>query len=340
MTTDTPAKSSGQFKALDTIGFCADVGGRGFHLPNAMAIRDDGHLYVISRSSQMHPKGTRIGICDVDHEFYGEFSTRGTGPGEIIAPTGIVLDSENQVYVTDEQTNRVTVFDTDGKYLCHWGERGSEPGQLSGPAGLIFDSDDNLYVSDQWNHRIQKFSTDGGVISSFGEAGTGPGQFDAPWGITTDGAGHLFVADWHNDRISKFTLDGEPVMSFGEPGREDHQLYRPADVAVDAAGFIYVADWGNQRAKVFDADGNFQQSIRGDAVGTKWGADYLAANADELAARQTFDPFVKVDATDPWEESSRVEGYFWNPTGIEVDKSGRLFVIEAGRHRFQVYERA
>ncbi|NQW18641.1 MAG: hypothetical protein HQ478_14285 [Chloroflexi bacterium] len=326
-------------KIADTIGFCADIGGRGFHLPNAIAIRDDGHLYVISRSSQMHPKGTRIGICDVDHEFYGEFSGRGTEPGQIIAPTGIALDSQNRVFVTDEQTNRVTVFDTDGNYLSHWGEQGSEPSQLSGPAGLAFDADDNLYISDQWNNRIQKFTPDGEFISTFGEPGTGSGQFDAPWGVAIDN-GHIFVVDWHNDRISKFTLDGDPVMSFGESGTEDHQLNRPSDVAIDAEGRIYVADWGNQRAKVFDANGNFLQSLRGEASVTKWGADYLAANADELNARQTFDPFVEVGTRTPWEESARVEGYFWNPIGIEVDTSGRLYVVEAGRHRFQVYERA
>ena len=113
MTTDTPAKS-GQFKALDTIGFCADVGGRGFHLPNAMAIRDDGHLYVISRSSQMHPKGTRIGICGVDpatgDRSLISSSTIGNGP-LLGRPEWIIVDLNGELLVQDDVMD--TIFRID-----------------------------------------------------------------------------------------------------------------------------------------------------------------------------------------------------------------------------------
>ena len=36
-----------KIKYLDTIGFNADQGGRGFHLPTDMVIRDDGVIFVV-----------------------------------------------------------------------------------------------------------------------------------------------------------------------------------------------------------------------------------------------------------------------------------------------------
>ena len=38
-------------------------------------------------------------------------------PGEMIWPAGIALDSQENVYVTDEWLNRVSVFDKDGNFL-------------------------------------------------------------------------------------------------------------------------------------------------------------------------------------------------------------------------------
>ena len=40
-----------KIKYHDTIGFNADQGGRGFHLPTDMVIRDDGVIFVVSRSN-------------------------------------------------------------------------------------------------------------------------------------------------------------------------------------------------------------------------------------------------------------------------------------------------
>ena len=40
-----------QLDYMDTVGFVADQGGRGFHLPTAMVIRSDGRIFVASRSN-------------------------------------------------------------------------------------------------------------------------------------------------------------------------------------------------------------------------------------------------------------------------------------------------
>lgn len=331
---------STQLRHRITIGFCADIGGRGFHLPNSIALRSDGRIYVMSRSSQVHPLGARIGMTDLKEEFYGEFGSRGTDDGQFIGPTDIAFDSKDRLYLADEQLNRITIYDADGNFISKWGTPGNEPGQISGPSGLAFDSNDTLYITDQWNHRVQKFTPDGNHLGGWGEPGNGPGQFNMPWGITVDNEDNVFIVDWRNDRVQKFSTDGEHLLTFGTHGQDEGRLDRPADVAVAPSGAIYVADWGNQRVQAFDPEGNFLQLLRGEATMTAWGQEYLDANADESQARQSYRPYIDVDAETPDEASARVEPYFWNPIGVETDTEERLYVADAARHRFQVYEPA
>lgn len=334
--TTTTART--EVRYVDTVGFGADVGGRGFHLPVDLSVRPDGHIYVINRSP-MHPLGIRVGICDVNHGWYGEFGSVGTGDGQFSGPTAITHGPDGRVYVADEVTNRITIFTPDGNFESKWGEQGSAPGQIDGPAGLKFTADGDLLVVDHRNNRIQRMTPDGKLISCWGSVGSEPGELNLPWGIDLDDAGIVYIADWRNDRIQRFTLDGDYIDMFGTSGNGDGQFNRPSDVAVDKEGFIYVADWANQRVQVFDKDWNFIAKLRGQATVSPWAKEYLEANADELRARATFDPYVEVDTDDPHEVSARVEAYFWDPIAVEIDPDGRLLVADSLRHRIQAYQR-
>jgi DNA-binding beta-propeller fold protein YncE len=302
-----------------------------------MAVRDNGHIFVMSRSSATATPGLRIVECDLYDHFYGEFGSHGKGAGQFIWPSAMTIGPDSRLYAADDALNRITVFDPDNNLAATWGEEGSERGQLSGPSGLAFDPEGNLLVVDHRNHRVQLFSTEGKHISTFGSHGTDDGQFNYPWGVTVDTGGRIYVADWRNDRIQRFSPDGGFIDAFGESGRASGQLSRPTDVAVSADGTVYVADWMNQRVQVFDSSWRFIESLRGQATLSKWAVEYLAANADEQRARESFRPVIEVDTDDPHEQSARIESYFWDPVDVEVDGAGRLYVLETNRNRFQVY---
>ena len=181
---------------------------------------------------------------------------------------------------------------------------------------------------------------DGTYISQWGSFGDGDGEFNLPWGITQDSDANVFIADWRNDRIQKFTPDGEFVAKYGAPGTGDGQLHRPSDVAVDSEGNLWVADWGNQRLQVLDPEGNFIAKARGEAHLGVWAQEYITAQKDEDRARSTYVPVFEVDTDDINEESARIEPYFWDPVAVAVDDEGCGYVLETGRHRFQIYELA
>ena len=327
-----------KIKYVDTVGFGADIGGRGFHLPVDISVRADGRVYVINRSP-MHRLGIRVGICDLLHGWYGEFGSDGKADGQFTGPAAITHDSNDRIYVADEELNRITVFNADGEFESKWGELGTEPGQINGPSALKVTSDGNLLLVDHLNNRIQKMTLDGQYLSHWGSKGIAEGQFNLPWGIDTDNDENVYVADWRNDRIQRFSEDGKFIDMYGSSGSDDGLFNRPSDVAVDQDGFIYVADWGNQRVQVFDHHWNFHASLRGQATVSPWAQEYLEANADELDARSRFDPYIEVDTDDEHEISARVEAYFWDPIAVEIDPEGRLVVADSLRHRLQIYQR-
>ena len=323
---------------LDTVGFGADIGGRGFHIPVDASVASDGRIYVINRSP-MHRLGIRVGICDVNHGWYHEFGSDGTSDGQFTGPTAITHGPDDRVYIADEELNRISIFTSEGEFESKWGDRGSDPGQIHSPSALKFTSEGELLIVDHRNNRIQKMSSEGDYISSFGSAGSGDAEFNLPWGIDLDLSGQIYVADWRNDRIQRFSADGEFIDQCGTTGDDEEQFNRPSDVAVDDAGYIYVADWGNQRVQVLDSRWNFQTALRGQATVSPWAQEYLEANADELDARSRFDPYIAVDTEDQHEISARVEAFFWDPIAVEIDPDGRLIVVDSLRHRLQIYRR-
>jgi outer membrane protein assembly factor BamB len=103
-------------------------------------------------------------------------------------------------------------------------------------------------------------------------------------------------------------------------------LRRPTGVAVDADGDVYVTDWSTHRLQVFGPDGTFITSLVGDAQQVSpWAQTYIAANPDILKARR------RVNLEPEWR--------FRRPVAVNVDAAGRIFVLEAARHRLQVYNK-
>ncbi len=335
----TKTKTKFGIKYLDTIGFNADQGGRGFHLPTDMVIRDDGVIFVVSRSNTVALNIVGIQMVKLDHSFLGQVGGYGRDLGDMIAPTALALDADDNLYLADEVLQRITVYNRDGDPRAMWGTVGDGDGEFDAPSGIVFDADDNLLLVDHKNHRVQKLTKGGDFIDKFGEFGDGEGELNLPWGIALDPDGDVLVADWRNDRIQRFTADGEFLAAYGCGGDGDGEFHRPSRVATDSDGNIYVADWGNQRVQILDPDGEFLTKLQGEATLSKWSEEYLDSQQDEFRARSTFQEYFDVDTDDKSEIAARIEPYFWDPVTVAIDKADRSYVLETCRHRFQVYER-
>ncbi|GIT16404.1 MAG: hypothetical protein CM1200mP38_0610 [Dehalococcoidia bacterium] len=327
-----------QLRYLTNVGFCADFGGRGFSLPTAMVIRPDGTIFVVSRGKASTKGSNGIQLVTAGHDFLGQIGTWGSELGGMIWPTAAVLDEDENLYLADEYLQRITKFDREGNPISYWGVKGDQKGQFNQPSGMLY-RDGELIIVDSKNNRIQTYTVDGKFVGQWGSSGSGEGQFNLPWGIAEDSDKNIYIPDWRNDRIQKFSADGEFLKAIGETGDGEGQFDRPSGMAIDKNGNIYVADWGNQRLQVVDSDGSYLFSHRGAADLNPWSVEYLSSQDDERHARESFVPVYDAKTDDQHELSARIEPYFWDPVAVTLDAEQRVYVLETGRHRFQIFER-
>ena len=99
--------------------------------------RPEGVLYVLSRGLEsLNDKPidiTRIGHWTMDQEFIGDFAHR-----ELTWPVSscflrLALDSDGNLYCSEESENIIAIYNEDGERTGQWGETGAAQGQLDGP---------------------------------------------------------------------------------------------------------------------------------------------------------------------------------------------------------------
>ena len=321
--------------------------GAGVRYPVDFALTSDEVAYIVNRGREDRPDGTRLTIMKLGEEgeeYISTFGSHGEGKGQFIWPTGIALDKDTNVYVTDEWLNRITKYDRDGEYITHWGAKGSGDGDVDRPSGIAIGKDETLYIVDSRNNRVQKFGLDGKFLGKFGSAGSADGQFNLPWGICLDNDDNIFVADWRNDRVQSFTSDGKWLASFGTPGTGGDcynarvkggitysnapvgQFNRPTGVCVDQDGDIYIADWLNNRVQVLTPDGRFITEFTGDGHLSKLGIAKLRSNPDMIRQRNSIRNFTP-------------ERVLWAPCAVRMGQNNRVIIADTTRHRFQIYRK-
>lgn len=110
-----------------------------------------------------------------EYEYKGEWGTRGVANGQFIQPTGIAVDSKDNIYVNDflGRSNIIQKFSDNGTFISGFGILGFGPGYLASPTGMEIDSEGNLFVADFGNphNAIQKFTVNGTYLDSFGSFG-------------------------------------------------------------------------------------------------------------------------------------------------------------------------
>jgi uncharacterized protein YjiK len=126
---------------------------------SALAFDSEDNLYAVSTDN-------RILKFSNNEEFLNFFGSRGSEEGWFNKPSGIAIDSKNDIYVADTNNHRIQKFDSNGNFLLSWGTEGTGQGQFEEPVGLATDKADNIYVVDKKNNNVQKFSLYGRVNNS------------------------------------------------------------------------------------------------------------------------------------------------------------------------------
>jgi DNA-binding beta-propeller fold protein YncE len=180
---------------------------------------------------------------------------KGSDNGQFNSPTGITVDSNGNILVSDTANGRIEKFSPTGAFLSTMGTKGSGYGQLGDPNGIAIDRAGNIYVAEASNHRVQKLAANGTFIDEWKGPDSG---FYGPRRIAIGPDDSIYVADQGRARIVKFRPDGQVLTIWGSGGTGDGQFKDHTSVAVDPnTNRVFVADPINRRIQVFDSDGKF-----------------------------------------------------------------------------------
>jgi serine/threonine-protein kinase len=252
-------------RKISTKGEVTTLSKGAFYLPWGLAVDTKGNIYVADFWNIYKISPTGLATTFAGSGQLGYADGKGTA-ASFKNPRGMAFDRSGNLYVSDEENNRIRKISPDGVVttLAGNGVRGYADGtgaaaQFNLPDGIAVDAAGNLYVADTENHMIRKISP-AGVVTTFagsGVQGAADGQgaaasFRDPAGVALDAFGNLYVADYANNKIRKVTPQGmvTTVAGTGEYGFANgpgaSAMFRtPTDVAINKSGDIYVADFDN-----------------------------------------------------------------------------------------------
>jgi DNA-binding beta-propeller fold protein YncE len=81
-------------------------------------------------------------------------------------PTGITTDNAGNVYVVDDEDDKVKKFTTNGTFVKEWDIQRIKASELS-PTGITTDNIGNVYVVNDEDDKVKKFTTNGTFVKEW-----------------------------------------------------------------------------------------------------------------------------------------------------------------------------
>lgn len=264
------------------------------------------------------------------------FQKREGGEQVLKSPLALARDEKNgDLIVTSFETREVVILDKSGALVKRLGLDAG----LTSPYGVAIDARGRIYVSEVGSGLLKILSPGGVLLEEF-DLSRIMGKTITPGRITLDKQGLIYVADLNHREIliingrggfvrslgefaylqkaaaladgrivglsaqgkavTVFAGEGKLLHSFGEHGvSSDRNVSFPTGFAVDVRGRIWIADAFQHRLKIFSLTGEF------------------LFNYGQM------------------EEKS---GGFFFPVDLCFAEGGKLFVLEKGADRIQVFE--
>ncbi len=217
--------------------------------PVGIAVDAGGNLYVAdSLNSRLLEYSTPFAGCgsfpcvggSANSVFGqgGNFTTSSCDGGGVSAsslchPVGVAVDSNGNVFISDQSDNRVLEYNTPlttntiADFVLGQGgsfsstaanQSGVNAFSLNSPEALAVDSSNDLYVADARNNRVleyfnpltsaqannvfgQNFSFASNAANNGGESAN---SLDFPVGVAVDSSGDLYIADSVNNRVLEY----------------------------------------------------------------------------------------------------------------------------------------
>lgn len=189
-----------------------------FNYPSGVAVDNKGNVYVADKDNHRIRKITKEGVVSTLAGSGAPGDANGKkGTASFNLPSGVAVDSQDNVYVADLGNHRIRKITSEGQVstLAGSGKGRFADGQetaasFNGPSGVAVDGEGYVYVADRYNHRIRQITPEGKVTTLAGNGaasyvnGRGTAaSFDSPDGVAVDGSGTVYVVESNLNRIRK-----------------------------------------------------------------------------------------------------------------------------------------
>ncbi|KAK3087542.1 hypothetical protein FSP39_007337 [Pinctada imbricata] len=159
-------------------------------------------------------------------------------------PSGITLNSKNQIIVTNLEGDNVYILTEQHKMSKKFGWKGSGNQHFDSPNFVTVDSKDNIIVSDNGNDCIKMYNHSGEFIRKIGD------RLECPMGVAVDNHDNILVADAGNFRVQAYNHKGNYLSSIVENTDLIGPDVKPINVAVTQRNNVVVLLRGTQYAEI------------------------------------------------------------------------------------------